>query len=66
MYLILSIAEFRLVDGSNNCQGILEIGHSSVFKKACTDTKCGENEAMVICRDLGCTATGAQRVDTNM
>ncbi len=47
----------RLV-GGDSCRGRLEIGSS----QAC-DLNTGNSEARVICRELGCSATGAQRVN---
>ena len=49
--------------GGNSCQGRLEIRppSSTQFGQAC-DLDAGDNEAMVICRQLGCTAEGAERV----
>ena len=52
------------MDGLSQCQGRLEImpSTSSAFGQAC-DLDAGNNEAQVICRQLGCQATGARRVD---
>ena len=53
----------RLVGGGNACEGRLEItGDDDVFGQAC-DRSAGANEAMVICRQLGCDPSGATRVD---
>ena len=52
------------MDGLNGCQGRLEIMPSTsiAFGQAC-DLDAFDNEAQVICRQLGCQATGARRVD---
>ena len=55
--------ELRLV-GGDSCHGLLEgrPNNMSEFRQAC-DLYALDNEAMVVCRQLGCIARGAQRVD---
>ena len=48
---------------TRECEGLLQIrGTSGSLGQAC-DLDAGVNEAMVVCRQLGCTAEGATRVD---
>ena len=52
------------MDGLTQCQGRLEIllETADSFGQAC-DLDAGQNEAEVVCRQLGCNPVGARRVD---
>ena len=54
----------RLVDGIGRCQGRVEhrASSSEAFGQSC-DLDAGDNEAQVICRELGCDTNGARRVN---
>ena len=54
----------RLVGGTDRCQGRLELQVSAtgMFAQAC-DLDAGDEEAQVICRELGCNPNGAKRVN---
>ena len=56
------LLDLRLV-GGNKCQGRLELKPktSTVYGQAC-NLHVGNNEAKVVCRQLGCEPTGALRV----
>ena len=54
---IIALAALSLV-GGDSCHGRLVVGSS----QAC-NLNTGNNEARVICRELGCSAAGAQRVN---
>jgi hypothetical protein len=60
-----NFSEARLV-GGNSCRGRLEIrpDTTSPFGQAC-DLNNGDNEAMVVCRMLGCDPIGAERIDAS-
>ncbi len=60
--LTLSFSELRLVGGSNSCQGRLVTLINGFYGQAC-DLNADNNVARVVCRQLGCNPTGAQRVD---
>ena len=49
--------------GDDNCEGRVEILRDDhVYAQYC-DGEAGDNEAMVICRQLGCTPTGAMKAE---
>ena len=54
----------RLVDGIGSCQGRVEHRPtaSDVFAQSC-DFDAGDEEAQVICREIGCDPNGARRVN---
>ena len=60
----LKSPDLRLVGGSSRCHGRVEFRPTSfdVFGQAC-DLNAGNNQAEVICRELGCNPTGARRVN---
>ena len=61
--LLCSAQTLRLVGGDNDCEGRVEIQRDDdVFAQYC-DGRAGDNEAMVICRQLSCSATGAVQAD---
>ena len=61
------IAVLRLVNGSS-CQGSLEL-RAAVSSQLRFGLACGhdfgDDEARVVCRQLDCSAAGAQRVSVN-
>ena len=49
--------------GDDDCEGRVEIKRDDdVYAQYC-DGAAGDNEAMVICKQLGCNATGAMQVE---
>ena len=57
-------AEVRLVGGANRCEGRLErfISQIDDYGQACNE-RTGDAEARVVCRELDCGPSGAERVD---
>ena len=50
-----------LLDGSDECEGRLVIGRGDSLVQAC-GAEVDTEDAMVVCRQLGCNPVGAQRV----
>ena len=48
----------RLVSGSSEYEGRVEICDGVEWGTACSDDNWGNNEAAVVCRQLGFTVTG--------
>ena len=65
--ILLINTDVRLVDGSNRCQGRLEIlsmNSQDGYGQACSlDFSTGT--AQVVCRQLGCNPDGARRADAS-
>ena len=61
-YLYFFVSELRLVGGSNPCEGRLVTLRDGLYGQAC-DLNTGDSEARVICRQLGCRAANARRVN---
>ena len=55
----------RLQDGSNQCEGRLEIAIGAFYGSSC-DRSFGNNEAKVVCRQLGCPSETSIAVDANV
>ena len=45
--------EVRLVDGADETEGLVEVCYSGIWGRVCDDYFWGENEARVVCRQLG-------------
>ena len=56
--------DVRLVDGIDRCQGRVEnrLSARASFAQSC-DLDADDNEAQVICMELGCEPSGARRVN---
>ena len=64
--------ELILTGSDNQCEGLVEILHpfnlqnEGPYGQACREEATGDAEAMVICRQLGCNPSRAQRVDPDL
>uniref|UniRef100_A0A3Q3WY76 Soluble scavenger receptor cysteine-rich domain-containing protein SSC5D n=1 Tax=Mola mola TaxID=94237 RepID=A0A3Q3WY76_MOLML len=51
--LISFVEHLKVVNGSNRCNGRVEVYHDGRWKRACTDDW-GRSEAGVVCREINC------------
>ena len=58
---LVSHAELRLLGGNDVCEGRLVIARGGSFVQGC-GAEVDTEDAMVVCRQLGCNPVGAQRV----
>lgn len=62
----MSHVALRLFGGEHSCEGRLEFIDRTLQARQVCDLNFGNEEAQVVCSDLGCSSHGARRVDSEM